>query len=305
MGPTKPCPCPQGATRCPGLGFSPWDGHVLLPQAAPGPQRATSSCGTHSLWNNTTQLAFSSPNILLKLTQKPTANNLPSLPPASWEPPQHWLWPSAWGFWLQLWQAGMIPSGPQTSGAVFSTVPHPAAPQHLSVPSWLMKPPLCLVRGAKDLSPSEGTVSCFFPQTLETLSWVHKINYTFRSGAPNTTISPLSQTWLKLLAPGLTSSWVTAPEELLMWQQDTAPPASLMVALPSPPPSAAEVPCQVLREKVRLVGSGKITQVTVFGGKDSNTQQPSGLHLSSGQTPVLPQGGRAALPAPPPVGICS
>lgn len=81
-------------------------------------------------------------------------------------------------------------------------------------------------------------------------------------------ISPSSQRWLKPVSPGLTSSGVTATEELLTWWQEPALRALLMVTLPSPPPSAVRVLCQVLRERGCRASWGMLTQLTVFCKRD-------------------------------------
>lgn len=82
-------------------------------------------------------------------------------------------------------------------------------------------------------------------------------------------ISPSPQRWLKPVPPCLTSSQVTATEGLLTWRQEPAPLTLLMATLPSSPlPSTMRAPHQVLRERGCRAGWGKLTQVTVFSGKD-------------------------------------
>lgn len=146
--PAVPLPCSPAGGPCPSTPCC---------LQAPGSCQLLWLPSTHSLWSSTTKLAFSSyPQVFfMKSTQKPPTNN-PLFP----------LCQLAATSVLTSALSRMFPIATPPSRADplrcsrlqgLCSVPFPsalpAAPQHLSVPSWLMKTPMRQVRDDRDPVP--------------------------------------------------------------------------------------------------------------------------------------------------------
>ena len=266
-------PCPHGGVWCPGLELPccaslpcslagrPCPATPRAP-AALGPQGAASSYG--SLAPIPGQAAPQSWLFLpipkyffMKSTQKPPTNNHPLRQRAA---------PSALAAALsgpclidrRSAKQGWAPPDRQTPEAVFSTVPFgPSSSTPTSFCPFLTEEtssgsgerwqgPGACPESSCHTQEGQSQVSPQKPRKLFHRSSKSVINVNVELWTPQCPHPPKDD-WLKPVPAGLTSSRVTAAEELPAWRQDTGPPAPLMVAFPSPPPSAARAPHEVLR----------------------------------------------------------